>query len=96
MFFDREKPRYERMLEQDLEHVLTMLPSVQPDSEEYSKLLRSAERLYAMMDTSKPSRVSREAMLTVGANLLGILMIIKHEDVNVIASKALGFVIRTR
>ena len=92
MFFDREKPRYERMLETDLEHILIMLPTVQPDSDEYSKLLKSAERLHAMMDTSKPSRVSRETLITVGANLLGILMILKHEEEHVLVSKALSFI----
>ena len=48
-----------------------------------------------MMDKEKPSSVSKDAMLTVGANLLGIVLIIKHEHVNVITSKALGLVIRT-
>lgn len=94
--FDREIPRHQRMIEQDLEHILAMLPITQPDSQEYAKLLTSAERLYGMLDRPKSTPISRETLVTVGANLLGILLIIKHEDVNVITSKALGFVIRTR
>jgi hypothetical protein len=31
-------------------------------------------------------------MLAVGANILGILAILQHERVNVITTKALGFV----
>ena len=96
MFRDKEIPRHQRMLEQELEHVLAVLPLHQPDSSEFAKMLTSAERLHGMMDIRKPPSVSRETLVTVGANLLGILLIIKHEDVNVITSKALGFVIRTR
>jgi hypothetical protein len=66
-------------------------------SQEYAKALTVAERLLGMMeDEKKPSSVSKDALLNVGANLLGILMIIKHENVNVITSKALSFVTRVK
>jgi len=96
MFRDKEIPRYQRMLEEEYIRTLTVLPLHQADSQEYAKLLTSAERVHALMDIKKPSTVSRETLLTVGANILGILLIIKHEDVNVITSKALGFVIRVK
>ena len=96
MFRDKEMPKHQRMLEREYIRVLAVLPMHQADSPEYAKLMRSAERVYEMMDHKKPSPVSRETLVTVGANLLGILLIIKHEDVNVITSKALGFVIRAR
>lgn len=96
MFWDKKKPRHQRMLEQELEHALAVLPKYQPDSEEFKKIVTIIEPLYKLVDAKNPSPVSRETLVTVGANLLGILLIIKHEDVNVITSKALGFVIRVR
>lgn len=96
MFRDKEIPRYERLLEEECIRVLSELRLSQTDSPEYAKLLSSVERIHGLMDTKKPSPVSRETLLTVGANILGILLIIKHEDVNVITSKALGFVLRVR
>jgi hypothetical protein len=96
MFRDKEVPKHQRMLEQEFEHILAVLPKVQPDTNEFAKMLTSAERIYGMMNIKKSPSVSRETLVTVGANLLGILLIIKHEDVNVITSKALGFVIRVR
>jgi hypothetical protein len=96
MFRDKEIPRYQRMVEEEYMRILAVLPLHQADSQEYAKLLGSAERIHGLMDVRKPSPVSRETLLTVGANILGILLIIKHEDVNVITSKALGFVIRVR
>ena len=96
MFRDRKVPKHQRMLEQEFEHVFAVLPLHHPDSPEFAKILTSGERIHKMMETQKPSPMSRETLATIGANLLGILLIIKHEDVNVITSKALGFVIRTR
>jgi hypothetical protein len=96
MFRDKEISYHQRQLEEEYVRILAVLPMHQADSQEYAKLLNSAERIHAMMDIRKPPSVSRETLVTVGANILGILLIIKHEDVNVITSKALGFVIRVR
>jgi hypothetical protein len=96
MFRDKEIPKHQRMLDDELVRILAVLSVHPADSEEYAKLMKSAERVHALMDIQKPSPLSRETLLTVGANILGILLIIKHEDVNVITSKALGFVIRVR
>lgn len=96
MFREKESPKHQRLIEKDLEDVLSVLSSHQPDTEEYSKLLTTAERLHKMLDYQSPSPVSRDVVATIAANLLGILLIIKHEDVNVITSKALGFVIKIR
>lgn len=96
MFREKEVPRHQKMLEDEYVRILAMLPVVQADTTEYAKLMTSAERVHALMAVRKTPSVSRETLVTVGANILGILMIIKHEDVNVITSKALGFVIRAR
>ena len=98
MFAKREPPKfYKRLLESELERAIGSLKGVLTDSDEYSKMLTSVERLHGMLDEEQKSRpVSKDTLATIGGNLLGILMIIKHERVNVITSKALGFVIRSR
>lgn len=84
------------MLESELERMIRRLNSEVPLSEEYAKTLTLVERLEEMMEKEKPSSVSKDTLVTVAANLAGIFMIIRHEHVNVITSKALGFVIRSR
>lgn len=85
------------LLESELERGIAWLKSANVDSEEYAKTLAMVERLHKMADKNEPSSsVSKETLVTVGANLLGIFMILKHENVNVITSKALGFVLRAR
>ena len=94
--FEKEIPKHQRMLESELERTISWLKTEQIPSEDYVKTLNVVERLNDMMEKEKPSSVSKETMLTVAANLLGIILIIKHENVNVITSKALGFVFRLR
>jgi hypothetical protein len=92
----KEVPKYQRMLESELERMIRRLNSEVPLSEDYAKTLALVERLEEMMDKEKSSSVSKDTIVNAAANLVGIFMIIKHEHVNVITSKALSFVIRPR
>ena len=68
-----------------------------PHSDEYTKTVDNVEKLYRLRNDSERSRkISPDTIATVGANLAGILLIIKHERVNVVASKALGLIMKTR
>lgn len=92
----RMVPKYQTMLERELERILRRLESELPLSEEYKDTLAIAERLNDMVEEDKTSYLSKDTIATIGANLLGLFMIIKHERVNVITSKALTFVPRLR
>jgi hypothetical protein len=47
-------------------------------------------------DLGNKRRISPDTMAIVICNLLGIVLILEHERSHVIASKALGFIIRGR
>lgn len=96
MFHSKEVAKHQRMLESELEHVITNLKAEVFRSEDYVKTLSIVERLHGMMDREKPKTISKETVLNVAANLIGIILIIRHENVNVITSKALSFVTRLR
>lgn len=97
MFDKKEPPKYQQMLEDELEKAISYLPTISGDPEDFAKKLAIVERLHKMMpQQERADVVSKDTMAVIGANLLGILMIIRHENVNVIASKALSFVARTR
>jgi hypothetical protein len=62
-------------------------------TQEYVKLLDIISKLYDMKEDQKPSQVSKDTLAVIGANLLGILMIIKHEHVgNFISSRAFSLI----
>jgi hypothetical protein len=94
--FSKTKPKYQLLLEDELEESLRLLSVHHRDSEEYAKMLGYIERLHGMIDKDKQPPMSKDTLAAIGGNLLGIFMIIKHENLNVITSKALNFVLRTR
>lgn len=53
-----------------------------------------AEGKQKQMDA--PDRVSKDTLALIGANIAGIMLIIGYERFNVVASKALGLIIRAR
>jgi hypothetical protein len=72
------------------------LHDLEIDSEEYASFLDRLGKLQKIRQDEKPNLPSPDTILTVGANLVGIFMIIHHERVNVITSKALSFVLKPR
>lgn len=56
--------------------------------------LRKRELDSKDVEAAKPDRVTKDALVAAGASILGIALIINYERLNVIASKALGFVLK--
>lgn len=65
-------------------------------SEEYAKNLDGIVKLHKMREEEKSPGVSPDTVALVAANLLGILLIIRHEHVNVITSRAMNALIKPR
>lgn len=67
-------------------------------SEEYIKIMDQMERLYKMKASVKtdPNRYSKDNMVAVIGNFLGIVLVINHERVNVITSKAFNMIMRSK
>jgi hypothetical protein len=63
-----------------------------PGTPEYDKILEQLEKLNKIANSNKSEPVSKDGLLAVIANLTGIGMILGHERLHVITSKALGFV----
>lgn len=92
MFWKREQT----LLEKSIDEAIHDLMSRQPGTEEFAK---ASERLVALSQAKagdKASRLSKDTLAVVAGNLLGILMIIKHEHVNVVASKAMQLLLSPR
>lgn len=82
-------------LEKEISLVLDKLKKEDVGTEEYQNILDHLSKLYEMKQKDKSS-ISPDTVAVVAGNLLGIILILKHEELNVITSKALGFVIRGR
>lgn len=65
-------------------------------SDDYVKTLSFVTQLNKIKEENTPKSVSRDTLAVVFANLAGIFMIIKHENVNVITSRALNLLMKAR
>jgi hypothetical protein len=83
-------------LEIALNRAISSLSNHETGSKEYVDTLDAVAKLHKMRQEEKPSSISKDTLLIVTANLLGIILIIKHESVNVITSRAIGLLQKPR
>lgn len=87
--FNFKKNEIDLALDAEITALLAKMGEQDKTSEEYAKMVDQFNKLYELRHKS---RISKDALATIGANLLGILVVLQHERVHVIASKAFGFV----
>jgi hypothetical protein len=85
-------PKEPTQLERAIDRAMNALDKEEITSEDYATILSHISTLHKMREAEKPSRVSKDTLLITGANLLGIVLIIRHEHVNVITSRAMQLV----
>lgn len=90
------RTRSSSLLEDATDRAIRELNKHDVDSEGYAKTLEIVIKLHKMKSEEMPETVSKDTLAVVGANLLGILMIIKHEYVNVISSRAMNLILKPR
>lgn len=83
-------------LEKAIDAVLQAMQNHTPDSSEYERMVNQLDKLYKMRTYKKASAVEFNTLISAGASLVGIIMILGYEHADVITSKALGFVTKTK
>jgi hypothetical protein len=90
------EPNADHLLEEEIARVIRTLPSHVIGSQDYVKTVDALTKLYALRKDEKTSKLSKDTLATVGANLIGIFMILKHERFNPITSRAMQFVVKAK
>lgn len=90
-------PKLRKMstLDIEIEYQLNKLRNT-TKPELYAEILGHLDRLYKMKEAETSRRVSPDTLALIGANLLGIMIIITHEYTNPITTKALQFAIKPK
>ncbi len=83
-------------LEKEIDLILDEMRGIEATTSEYLIRLNNLERLHKMNNEIKNRKVKPDTIAIVMTNLIGIGMILGYERVNIITSKALGFVLRGR
>jgi hypothetical protein len=83
-------------LNEEILAALKKLEDLDPNTEEYGSILETISRLQKLKTEESLKPPSMDTVLIVGANIFGILWLTRYERERVIASKALGFVMKPR
>jgi len=83
-------------LEKEIDLILDEMRGIEATTSEYLIRLNNLERLHKMNNEIKNRKVKPDTIAIVMTNLIGIGMILGYERVNIITSKALGFVLKGR
>lgn len=83
-------------LDETITQLMHDMKMMDGDSEEYATCLNRLERLMKQKEKFAPKRISPDTLVLVGANLLGIVIIVAWEHGHVISSKALSHIVKPR
>jgi plasmid replication initiation protein len=86
----------DRRLDETIDKILSEMDGVTADSDEYARMREQLTKLYETKATFGRKPVSMDVLLTALANLAGVVIIVNHEHVNVITSKAMSFIPKIR
>jgi hypothetical protein len=87
-----QEPEPKTKLRKKIDKILTDMEDHATDSEEYGVLLDRLRELEKMQAEYKPYRPNPDTVVLAAANLIGILAIIRHEQFNVVTTKAMSFI----
>lgn len=85
-------PKEPSDLDREIDRAYRALADHDVGSEEYETALNVVTKLNQLKSENRKSEVSKDAMLSVGANLLGILLIINFERTGIVTSKAMSLI----
>lgn len=76
--------------------VLSAMADTRHIPDDHTMLVDTLVKLQSIKDAQRPERLSKDAIATITANLMGILLILNHERAGIVTSKALSFVSKLR
>lgn len=92
----RSKSRDKTGLETAIDELLNEMKGVTADSEEYTTMAANLDTLYKLKDVDKPERLKPDTLAIIGGNILVAVVIVGFEKSNIMTSKALSFMLKTR
>lgn len=97
--FDRFKPQERPSIyDESINKVLVELSQYDPNDEEYGQLIKHLGELTRMKNETNTQffGVSPDTLAVITANLIGIVLIIRHEHLNVVTSKAMSLIVKPK
>lgn len=85
-----------RTISDEVDRIVNELATMQADTQEYEAKVKQLRVLCEARSMRADRLINTETLVTAGVNILGILLILNYENLHVVSSKALGFVLKGR
>lgn len=87
-----------KSMDLEIDRLVKVLGELEPTSEEYDKVVTRIDTLAKANSYTRPFSysISGDTILVTIVGLVQTLAILNHENLNVISSKALGFVMKPK
>ena len=92
----QKKPTEPSGLDKAINEIFSEMQGFTADSDEYSQMADQLTKLYALKAINRPDRISRDTLVLVLGNVVGIAVIVGYERANVVTSKAIHLLLRLR
>lgn len=91
-------PKHDSKLDRAMTKALDALLVTEVTDAKFASTVDQIAKLQKMKHEERRANIpfSPDVLLTVGANLVGIIMVLKHERANYIASKAMSLLLKPR
>jgi hypothetical protein len=83
-------------LDVEIDHVIDALNHLSPDADAYGDAVKNLEVLMKVRDCRNTPKISYDTIIIAATNILGIVLIMSFEQIHVIGTKAIGFVLKGR
>ena len=94
--FNQRTQFVDERLDTAIDTQIEAMQGIDQSTETYAKMNENLVKLLTLKQNTMPKRMSRDTVLLVAANLTGIVAILAAENTRVVASKALGLVLKAR
>jgi hypothetical protein len=88
MFKTKSEP--DTALDAAMRKCFEKMKNLEETSDEYMKVLNRLSELHKMKQAEKPDRVSKDTMVLAGTNLIGIFLVLNHEHLHPVTTRAMN------
>lgn len=85
-----------KSIDDEIDNVLKFMEKYKPDSEEYGAAVHNLKELCEARSKKASRLVELDTIIVAATNILGIVLILNHEQLHVITTKAITFVMKGR
>lgn len=85
-----------KTFDQEVTRVLTKIEEYDPESEQYKAAVQNLKTLCEARAQKSSKTITADTVLLVAANLIGILLVLNYERMDVVTSKAMNFIIKSK